>query len=65
MLRMVDIAAPMVGVTLPAELKARRLTPWPHGGASRDIANAVIYLVRDAPWVTGSVIAVDGGTTAQ
>ncbi|WOO80072.1 3-oxoacyl-[acyl-carrier-protein] reductase FabG [Vanrija pseudolonga] len=47
------------------EIAARRLTPWPHRGAARDVANAVIYLVRDAQWVTGAVLAVDGGTTAD
>lgn len=55
----------MVGVTLNEELKTRRICPWPHMGAPRYIANTVVHLVRDAPWTTGAVIAVDGGTTCD
>lgn len=53
----------MNGKPLPLELRTRRVTPWPHQGAGRDIANGVIYLARDAPWVTGSNLVIDGGTT--
>ncbi|KIR69805.1 hypothetical protein CNBG_10014 [Cryptococcus deuterogattii R265] len=56
-------AADMNGKPLPLELRTRRVTPWPHQGAGRDIANGVIYLARDAPWVTGSNLVIDGGTT--
>ena len=34
-------------------------------GTAEDIANAVLYLVRDADYVTGQVLAVDGGRTVQ
>jgi pteridine reductase len=30
-------------------------------GAPEDIARAVVFLLRDAPYVTGQVLAVDGG----
>jgi pteridine reductase len=30
-------------------------------GEPEDIASAVVYLVRDAPYVTGHILAVDGG----
>ena len=30
-------------------------------GAPSDIAAAVVFLVRDAPYVTGHILAVDGG----
>ncbi|MEK6747684.1 MAG: pteridine reductase [Pseudomonadota bacterium] len=30
-------------------------------GDPRDIANAVVYLLRDAPYVTGHILVVDGG----
>jgi len=56
-----DISAIMGGQSLPTELLSRRITPWPHGGDARDIANTIIYLVRDAPWTTGAILAVDGG----
>jgi pteridine reductase len=35
--------------------------PLKRVGEPTDIANCVLYLVRDAPYVTGQVIAVDGG----
>ena len=36
-------------------------TPLARQGAPDDIAGALLYLVRDAPFVTGQVLAVDGG----
>jgi pteridine reductase len=30
-------------------------------GEPEDIAAAVLFLVRDAPYVTGQILAVDGG----
>ena len=35
--------------------------PMQRGGSPEDIANCVLYLVRDASYVTGQIIAVDGG----
>ncbi len=34
-------------------------------GSPRDIARTVLFLVRDAPYITGQVIRVDGGRTTQ
>jgi 3-oxoacyl-[acyl-carrier protein] reductase len=41
----------------------RKLHPLGRLGEPRDVAAAVLYLL-DAPWVTGSVLTVDGGLTA-
>jgi len=30
-----------------------------------DVAKAVLFLVRDADYVTGQILAVDGGRTVQ
>ena len=38
-----------------------RQTALKRSGEPRDIAGAVLFLVRDAPYVTGQIIAVDGG----
>jgi len=35
--------------------------PWGRPGDPDDIAGCVLYLVRDATYVTGQIIAVDGG----
>jgi pteridine reductase len=35
--------------------------PLGRTGAPADIAGCVLYLVRDATYVTGQIIAVDGG----
>ena len=39
--------------------------PLKRVGEPADIANCVLYLVRDAPYVTGQVIAVDGGSSVD
>ncbi len=46
-----------------AETRARFLAriPLRREGSASDVASAVAYLVADAPFVTGQVIAVDGG----
>ena len=36
-------------------------TALKRAGRPEDIAAAVLYLVRDAPYVTGQILAVDGG----
>jgi pteridine reductase len=36
-------------------------TPMARVGDPSDIAQAVLFLVRDAPYVTGQVVRVDGG----
>ena len=35
--------------------------PMKRAGEPGDIADCVLYLVRDARYVTGQIIAVDGG----
>ena len=46
-----------------ADMRARFLAriPLHREGSATDVARAVAYLVDDAPFVTGQVIAVDGG----
>jgi len=36
-------------------------TALKRAGRPEDVAAAVLYLVRDAPYVTGQILAVDGG----
>jgi pteridine reductase len=36
-------------------------TPLQRSGAPEDVASAVLWLLRDAPFVTGQIIRVDGG----
>ncbi|HET6552166.1 MAG TPA: pteridine reductase [Dyella sp.] len=38
-------------------------TPLKRAGAPEDVAGAVLWLLRDAPFVTGQIIRVDGGRT--
>jgi pteridine reductase len=38
-------------------------TPLQRAGTPEDVAGAVLWLLRDAPYVTGQVIHVDGGRT--
>ncbi|MHB1059411.1 MAG: pteridine reductase [Rhodanobacter sp.] len=38
-------------------------TPLQRAGAPEDVAGAVLWLLRDAPFVTGQIIRVDGGRT--
>ncbi|WP_350016167.1 pteridine reductase [Rhodanobacter sp. IGA1.0] len=38
-------------------------TPLKRAGAPDDVASAVLWLLRDAPFVTGQIIRVDGGRT--
>ena len=42
-----------------ADLIAR--TPMQRAGSPADVAGAVLWLLRDAPFVTGQIIRVDGG----
>ncbi|NUR23130.1 pteridine reductase [Frateuria sp.] len=44
-----------------AALLAR--TPLQRAGTAEDVASAVLWLLRDAPFVTGQIIRVDGGRT--
>jgi pteridine reductase len=36
-------------------------TALKHAGSPADIAKAVLFLVRDAPYITGHMLPVDGG----
>jgi pteridine reductase len=38
-------------------------TPLQRGGTPDDVAGAVLWLLRDAPFVTGQIIRIDGGRT--
>jgi len=38
-------------------------TPLKRAGAPEDVASAVLWLLRDAPFVTGQIIRIDGGRT--
>lgn len=38
-------------------------TPLQRVGSPEDVANTVLWLLRDAPFVTGQIIRVDGGRT--
>lgn len=38
-------------------------TPLQRAGSPHDVAGAVLWLLRDAPFVTGQIIRVDGGRT--
>jgi NAD(P)-dependent dehydrogenase (short-subunit alcohol dehydrogenase family) len=41
-------------------------TPWPHFGEPEDVADAALFLASDeSAFVTGNVLSVDGGWTAQ
>jgi len=38
-------------------------TPLHRAGSPQDVAGAVLWLLRDAPFVTGQIIRIDGGRT--
>ena len=38
-------------------------TPLKRAGSPDDVASAVLWLLRDAPFVTGQIIRIDGGRT--
>ena len=42
------------------------LTPWPRLGTVSDVAGAVSFLAsEESEWITGTVLAVDGGYVAR
>ena len=57
------IAWPNEGVLANPKLQREilRRTPLKRTGRPEDIAGAVEYLIADAPYVTGQILAVDGG----
>ena len=40
-------------------------TALKRAGAPEDIAQTLLFLVREADYITGQIIAVDGGRTLQ
>lgn len=47
----------------PQKLEILQRVPLQRTGAPEDIAKAMLYLIRDADYTTGQVLAVDGGRT--
>jgi pteridine reductase len=52
---------PDIGMSDELRAAIIRQTALKRSGEPEDIAAAVLFLVRDAPYVTGQIIAVDGG----
>jgi pteridine reductase len=52
---------PEDGVSAAAQQTILRQVPLQRPGDPDDIAGCVLYLLRDAPYVTGQIIVVDGG----
>jgi len=52
---------PNEGMPAKAEQAILRQIPLNRTGGPADIAKAVLFLVKDAPYITGQIIAVDGG----
>ena len=52
---------PEDGMTDSAQASILQQVPLGRPGEPGDIAGCVLYLLRDAPYVTGQIIAVDGG----
>lgn len=52
---------PEDGMSEAAQQTILRQVPLERAGDPNDIAGCVLYLVRDATYVTGQIIAVDGG----
>ena len=44
-----------------ARKKMLECTPLSRAGSPEDVAKAALYLLRDAPYVTGQILRVDGG----
>ena len=52
---------PEDGMTEAVQQTILRQVPMERAGTPEDIAGCVLYLMRDASYVTGQIIAVDGG----
>lgn len=52
---------PEGGVGSKTEESVLRQIPLGRTGTADDVAACVLFLVRDAPYITGQIIAVDGG----
>ncbi len=56
---------PEQGLSDDAKREILARTALARAGAPADIARTLLFLVRDAPYITGQIIAVDGGRTLQ
>jgi len=56
---------PEQGMSEEARRQILARTALRRPGSAADVARAVLYLVRDADYVTGQIINVDGGRTIQ
>lgn len=45
----------------PSQEELLQKIPQGRTGLPQDIANTVLFLLRDAPYITGQIIKVDGG----
>ncbi|MGI9309795.1 MAG: SDR family oxidoreductase, partial [Gammaproteobacteria bacterium] len=52
---------PEDGISEKAEASILKQIPMQRTGVPEDIASCILYLVKDAPYLTGQIIAVDGG----
>ena len=52
---------PEAGIDQDRKEKILEQTPMQHAGSPDDIARAVLFFASDAPFITGQVLAVDGG----
>ena len=52
---------PETGMTESVQRNILEQIPLGRAGSPADIASCVLYLTRDARYVTGQIIAVDGG----
>ncbi|MGE3164405.1 MAG: SDR family oxidoreductase [Planctomycetota bacterium] len=61
----INVNAVAPGAILPAEgttkIESAERLPAGRSGTARDVVSACLYLIRDADFVTGAVIPVDGG----
>lgn len=54
---------PEDGLSEQGKSEILRRVPLARSGSPQDIAKAALYLVRDADYVTGQILTVDGGRT--
>lgn len=54
---------PSEGKAYDDKLAMLERTPLKRAGTPEDVASAVLWLLRDAPFVTGQVLRIDGGRT--
>jgi pteridine reductase len=56
---------PEQGLEEAARREILERTALKRAGSPEDIARTLLFLVRDARYITGQIIAVDGGRTLQ